>query len=67
MTYVFNVNSVHNVWIKTAISSGSQDEYLGTVSNNGISTGQIIIVVDDNTPDILFMLQATTALLLANS
>jgi len=54
MTYVFNVNSVHNVWIKTAISSGSQDEFLGTISNNGISTGQIVLVVDDNTPDILY-------------
>ena len=55
MTYVFNVDSIHNVWFKTAISSGSQDAYTATVSNNGAGTaGQIVFVVDDNTPDIIY-------------
>ena len=54
MTYVFSVNSVHNVWFKTAISTGPQDAYNTTVSNNGASSGQIIFVVDDNTPDIIY-------------
>ena len=54
MTYVFNVDSVHSVYFKTAISSGDQDAYLETVSNNGISSGQIIFVVDDKTPDIIY-------------
>ena len=54
MTYVFNVNSVHSVWIKTAISPGAQDAYNDNVSNNGTSFDQIVMVVGDQTPDILY-------------
>ena len=53
LTYVLNVTSVHNLWIKTALSYGQADQYTG-VLNNGSKDGQIIITVDDLTPDVLY-------------
>lgn len=53
MTYVLNVTSVHNLWIKTALSYGQADQYVGVI-NNGSKDGQIIITVDDLTPDVLY-------------
>ena len=53
LTYVLNVNSVHNLYIKTALSYGQADQYSGVV-NNGSKDGQIIITIDDQTPNTLF-------------
>jgi len=53
MTYVFNVSSKHKFWIKTAVSPSAQDAYFNA-SNNGISSGQIILTVDATTPSTLF-------------
>jgi hypothetical protein len=53
MVYVFNVDSEHNFWIKTAVSSDAQDAYYGA-SNNGLKKGQVILTIDDSTPETLF-------------
>ena len=53
ITYVLNVTSVHNLYIKTALSYGQADQYTGVI-NNGSKDGQIIITVDDLTPDVLY-------------
>ena len=53
MTYVFNVDSKHNFYIKTAISYGLEDAYDKTVGN-GAKQGQVILTVDDTTPPVLF-------------
>jgi len=53
MTYVFNVDSSHNFYIKTAISYGKEDTY-DKALNNGPKQGQVILTVDDNTPSTLF-------------
>jgi hypothetical protein len=53
MTYVFNVDSTHNFYIKTAISYGREDIYDNAV-NNGPKQGQVILTVDDTTPATLF-------------
>jgi hypothetical protein len=53
MTYVFNVNSAHPFYIKTAYSQGPQDLYSG-VTNNGTRNGQLILTVDEFTPNTLF-------------
>ena len=53
MVYVFNVDSEHDFWIKTAVSSDGQDAYRNT-SNNGTKKGQVILTIDDTTPSTLF-------------
>lgn len=53
MTYVFNIDSKHTVWIKQAVSEGAQDAYENAV-NNGVKQGQIILTVDSTTPATLF-------------
>jgi hypothetical protein len=53
MTYVFNIDSKHNFYIKTAISYGLEDAYGKTVGN-GAKQGQVILTVDDTTPPVLF-------------
>jgi len=51
-TYYFQINSINNLYIKTAPSLASADLYPAT--NNGTSTGTIKIVVDANTPATLY-------------
>ena len=53
MTYVFNVTSVHSFYIKTAVSYGKEDQYT-LVVNNGVKTGQVIVTIDDSTPNTLY-------------
>ena len=53
-TYVFNVNNTSNTfYIKTAPELGSNASYVGA-SGNGTKNGQVILVVDENTPSVLF-------------
>jgi len=52
--YIFNVNSTHNFWIKTKRSEGTDDAYNDTVSNNGVSVGQVILDITDDTPKKLY-------------
>jgi predicted lipoprotein len=54
MTYVFNVDSSSNFYIKTSNIPGSADLYERGVVNNGISKGQVIFSVDELTPNILY-------------
>jgi len=53
-TYHFDVSSAHKFFIKTAPSIGPYDLYNIGVTNNGVSTGTVTIVIDNNTPDTLF-------------
>lgn len=54
VTYIFNVNSSHKFWIKTQRTQGKDNAYTETVTNNGVSQGQIILTIDDNTPKKLY-------------
>jgi len=51
-TYVFNINSQHNFYIKYTNSVGSNDSVF--LTNNGTNNGQIIFTVDWSAPDRLF-------------
>jgi len=61
LTYVLNVSSSHNLYIKTALSYGQADQYSAVV-NNGSKDGQIIITIDDQTPTTLFYVAGDTTL-----
>ena len=54
-TYHFEVNSVYNFYIKTTASIGGDDQYNTGITNNGTSTGVITFVVDNTTPNVLFL------------
>ena len=54
VTYIFNVNSVNKLYIKTTSSEGSADLYSAGVTNNGASAGQIIFTVTEHTPTVLY-------------
>lgn len=53
MTYVFNVKSEFPFYVKTAYVSGAESLYSNT-TNNGAKNGQVIVSVDDFTPNNLF-------------
>lgn len=53
MTYVFNVSSKHSFYVKTTISYGKEDQY-SEVVNNGTKDGQVIVTIDDTTPNTLY-------------
>ncbi len=53
LTYIFNVDSAYPFYIKTAYVQGATSLYIGA-SNNGIKKGQIIVTVDETTPNALF-------------
>ena len=53
-TYVFNINSVNNFYIKNAAIEGFNDQYNKGIKNNGIKNGQIIFNVDWAAPDRLY-------------
>lgn len=53
-TYTFDVTSTHKFYIKTAPSLGITDAYNAGVTNNGTSSGTVTIVIDNNTPAILY-------------
>jgi hypothetical protein len=52
-TYIFNVNSSYQFYIKTAYVQGVSDLYTN-VTNNGAKVGQVILTVDEFTPNTLF-------------
>lgn len=54
MTYVFNVDSAHKLYIKTQDTFDATGQYNHGVMNNGTSSGQIIFTVDDTTPSVLY-------------
>jgi len=54
VTYVFNVDSDYNFYIKTGPESGPNDLYNIDIINNGIKKGQIIVTVTDYTPNTLY-------------
>jgi hypothetical protein len=53
-TYHFEVNSTFKFFVKTSPTTGNGDQYNYGVSNNGISSGTVTIVVGQNTPDTLY-------------
>jgi len=54
ITYVFNVDSTHELYIKTEPVDGTESQYTRGVIGNGTKKGQIIITIDDQTPSVLF-------------
>ena len=50
VTYVFNINSKHNFYIKTNNESNS----LGSLSGAGVSNGQIIFTVSETFPSVIY-------------
>ena len=53
MTYAFNVNSVYPFYVKTAYVDGPTSLYNKT-TKNGTKVGQVIVTIDEDTPDTLF-------------
>jgi hypothetical protein len=53
LTYVFNVSSYYPFYVKTSYVEGANSLYTGT-TNNGIKNGQVIVTIDDSTPNNLF-------------
>jgi hypothetical protein len=53
LTYVFNVNSKYPFYIKTAYTKTVNDLY-SNATGNGTANGQVILTIDNTTPDILF-------------
>jgi hypothetical protein len=53
LTYVFNVDSKYPFYVKTAYTSGVTSLYSGTTSN-GTKVGQVIVTIDEFTPNTLF-------------
>jgi hypothetical protein len=51
-TYIFNVDSIHNFYIKYTNDVGSANLY--PVANNGTKNGQIIFKIDWQTPENLY-------------
>jgi hypothetical protein len=54
ITYNFDVNSKHKVWIKVRRIAGASQAFQTTITNNGTSNGTITLTVDDNTPATLY-------------
>ena len=54
-TYVFNLslNGNHPLWIKSEAGIGLENTYSSGVTNNGVSSGQIVFVVPQDAPDTL--------------
>jgi Xaa-Pro aminopeptidase len=52
LTYVFNVDSIYSFYVKTAYVDGTENLYSGT-TNNGTKVGQVIVTIDEFTPNTL--------------
>lgn len=53
-TYNFDIQSNSNFYIKTVPSPGTNDQYNINVTNNGISSGTVTIVINEFTPNVLY-------------
>jgi hypothetical protein len=53
LTYVFNVTSAYPFYVKTAYVEGASNLYSNT-TNNGTRVGQVIVTIDEFTPNTLF-------------
>lgn len=53
LTYVFNVTSEYQFYVKTAYTAGATSLYSGA-TNNGTKVGQVIVTIDEFTPNTLF-------------
>ena len=53
VTYIFNIKSTKKFWFKTQRVAGKESPYR-VLTTNGISDGQIIFTVDENTPNKLY-------------
>lgn len=62
LTYVFNIDSVHTVYLKTDSVDGTGSQYNNNVIGNGTKKGQIVITVDNQTPSVLFYASAENQL-----
>ena len=52
-TYIFDVTTKKPFYIKTAYVAGAIDLFAGA-SNQGTKSGQVIVTIDDYTPNVLF-------------
>jgi hypothetical protein len=50
VTYVFNINSKHNFYIKT----NNEPNNLGSLTGAGVSNGQIIFTVNETVPSVIY-------------
>jgi hypothetical protein len=50
----FNINSAHKFYIKNYPTLGTDDLYTNGVTNNGASSGTITIIVNNDTPSVLY-------------
>ena len=55
MTYVFNINSSHEFYIKESVSAGATDSYPGA-TGVGVKKGQVILTLDHTAPSVLYYL-----------
>ena len=54
-TYTFNIDAEgHPFWIKTTLTTGSEDAYNEGVENNGTDKGTITFTVPENVPSLLY-------------
>ena len=54
-TYTFNIQALgHPFWIKTVISTGTENAYNSGVTNNGIANGTITFTVPYDAPSTLY-------------
>ena len=61
-TYVFNINSSHNFYIKNASVEGYNDQYNIGINGNGTKKGQIIFTVDWAAPNTLYYVSESNIL-----
>lgn len=54
VTYIFNVKSKHNFYIRNSAGYGPDDLYTLDVTGNGASNGQVIITVSYTAPNELY-------------
>lgn len=58
LTYVFNIESAHKMYFKTADVTGTDELYTQGITGSGTSSGQIVFTVDDRTPSVLYYTSA---------
>lgn len=63
-TYQFDISSVHKFYIKTSPSLDISDSYNTNIFNNGTNSGIVTLIVDENTPPILYYVSDSSQLTL---
>lgn len=61
VTYTFNISCSYPLYFKETYVTGTGSQFNTNVSANGVTAGQIVITVDDTTPDILYYISSNIA------